>query len=101
MTRAVSHLDVPAARYRPSLGAYPERLPPLEYAPADLLRRIQAKGIVHLHGHLLRLPEAFRPTIGTAASPSTSLPQIATVDLDCRTGRCIPCLCTLGSHSRV
>lgn len=52
--------DVPASRYRPSLRAYPETLPPLEYASGDLVRRVQSKGVTHLLGRLVSLPKAFR-----------------------------------------
>lgn len=51
---------VPAVRYRPSGHPYPESLPALEYQPGDLVRRVQDKGQVSLHGRRLRLPKAFR-----------------------------------------
>jgi transposase InsO family protein len=51
---------VPAARYRPSERRYPERLPPLEYLPGDLVRRVQSKGFAQLLGRTVRLPKAFR-----------------------------------------
>jgi transposase InsO family protein len=51
---------VPASRYRASLRPYPERLPPLEYLPTDIVRWVQAKGFTHLHGRVVRLPKAFR-----------------------------------------
>lgn len=51
---------VPATRYRPSERLYPERLPPLEYLPDDLVRRVQSKGFTQLLGRTVRLPKAFR-----------------------------------------
>lgn len=51
---------VPATRYRPSERCYPERLPPLEYLPGDLVRRVQSKGYTQLLGRTVRLPKAFR-----------------------------------------
>ncbi|MPZ12670.1 MAG: IS481 family transposase, partial [Kiloniellaceae bacterium] len=51
---------VPATRYIPSPRVYPERLPALQYAAGDLVRRVQAKGWTHLHGRTVRLPKAFR-----------------------------------------
>ena len=52
--------DVPASRYRPSSRPYPEVLPTLEYPPGDLVRRVQARGLTHLHGRVISLPKAFR-----------------------------------------
>jgi hypothetical protein len=51
--------EVPAARYRPSERPYPQRLPALEYAPGDLVRRVQDKGWTRFQGRLIKLPKAF------------------------------------------
>ncbi len=51
---------VPASRYVPSERPYPDILPAIEYPAGDLVRRVQAKGITHLHGRTVRLPKAFR-----------------------------------------
>lgn len=53
-------LATPASRYRISPWPFPEVLPPIEYAPGDLVRKVQDKGWVHLKGHRLRLPRAFK-----------------------------------------
>lgn len=37
-------MDVPASRYKPSSRSFPEVLPSLEYAPEDIVRKVQAKG---------------------------------------------------------
>jgi transposase InsO family protein len=52
-------LDVPASRYRPSPRAFPEPLPPIEYDD-KLVRKVQAKGKVHLGGRAYRVPAALR-----------------------------------------
>jgi transposase InsO family protein len=51
-------LKPPVSRYRPSERAYPEILPPLEYAPDLLVRRV-GKGAVSLHGHRYWVGEVF------------------------------------------
>lgn len=52
-------LDVPARRYRPSLVAWPERLPEPEYHSTDIIRRVSIDGYVHFKGHKLKLSQAF------------------------------------------
>lgn len=61
--------QVPASRYRPSVRAFPGTLPPIEYGPDDLVRKVQHKGEFSFHGHTLRVskcfhgyPIALRPT---------------------------------------
>ena len=61
-------LAVPASRYQPSPRSYPAALPAIEYAPGDVVRRVNAKGWASF-GHrpwklskaLVGLPVAFRP----------------------------------------
>lgn len=53
-------LAVPASRYRPSERPYPDLLPDLQYGAGDLVRKVQAKGEVHLLGWTVALPKAFR-----------------------------------------
>ena len=36
--------QVPASRYQPSVRAFPATLPPIEYGPDDLVRKVQAQG---------------------------------------------------------
>jgi transposase InsO family protein len=50
---------VPADRYRPSARSFPETLPPIEYAPGDLVRRVFAPGRIALHGQQYRVGRAF------------------------------------------
>ncbi len=53
-------LDVPARRYQPSRSAFPETLPPIEYAPGDSVRKVQAKGELFYRGNVFRIPKALR-----------------------------------------
>lgn len=59
----------PVTRYQPSPRLFPETLPPIEYAPEDLVRKVQDKGEVFFKGAVFRFPQAlkgqpiaFRPT---------------------------------------
>lgn len=52
-------MATPASRYRPSPRMFPETLPPIEYAPEDLVRKVQDKGIIHYRGRLARVSTAF------------------------------------------
>ena len=63
-------LGVPGDRYAPSPRAYPEVLPPIAYAPGDVLRKVQDKGRISFRGRCFRVgrafvgePVALRPTI--------------------------------------
>lgn len=49
----------PATRYRPSPRAFPESLPPIDYGPADVVRKVQAKGEIHYHGRAFKIGKAF------------------------------------------
>ena len=62
-------LAVPASRYRPSQRAYPERLPPIEYASADHVATVGWGGQVKFQRRRWKVsnalkdqPIAFRPT---------------------------------------
>lgn len=50
---------MPVARYRPSPRAYPETLPPFEYAPDDQLRRVGRQGQFSFQGRIYKISEAF------------------------------------------
>jgi transposase InsO family protein len=61
-------LATPITRYRPSARPYPERLPPIEYGPADTVVTVKWNGELHFQGRrfkvssaLHRLPIALRP----------------------------------------
>ena len=49
--------EVPASRYRPSNRPYPEKLPPIEYAPGDNIRRVGLSGIVRFKGRRFNVPK--------------------------------------------
>jgi len=53
-------LAVPASRYEPSLRAYPETLPPIEYDTGLAVRKVQQKGEVHFQGKVFEVSRAFR-----------------------------------------
>lgn len=53
-------LAVPASRYRPSPRDYVETVVAFDYAPGDIVRRVQQHGRVSLLGHMLKLSKAFR-----------------------------------------
>lgn len=53
-------MHTPAQRYRCSVRCMPQTLPPIEYGPDDLVRRVQAGGWISLHGRDVRLPESLR-----------------------------------------
>ena len=53
-------LAVPAKRYEPSLRAYPESLPPIEYDTGVTVRKVQQKGEVHFRGQVFEVSRAFR-----------------------------------------
>lgn len=52
-------MAVPAARYQPSTRAFPETLPPIEYAPDHHVRRVQQQGWISFKGKDFKLPKAF------------------------------------------
>jgi len=53
-------LAVPADRYRPSQRDYQETIEPFDYAPGDIVRRVQQGGRTSIFGRTVRLPKAFR-----------------------------------------
>jgi transposase InsO family protein len=52
-------LAVPASRYQLSPRLFPETLPPIEYAPHDLVRHVQTKGYISFQGRHYDLSTAF------------------------------------------
>jgi transposase InsO family protein len=52
-------LAVPASRYRPSPRDYVETVAAFEYAPGDIVRRVQQHGRVSLLGRMVKLSKAF------------------------------------------
>jgi hypothetical protein len=53
-------MAVPADRYQASRRSFPERLEPPEYAPSDIVRKVQDGGFIHFKGHEIRLCKAFK-----------------------------------------
>ena len=53
-------LAVPASRYQPSLRAFPERLPPIEYPSSIHVRKVQQGGEIFFQGRTWRVGKAFR-----------------------------------------
>lgn len=63
-------MQTPAARYAPSQRSMPAVLPPIEYDPRDIVRRVQQQGFFSFRGHSFRISRAFtgypialRPTV--------------------------------------
>lgn len=54
------HLEVPAKRYQVSWRAYPEQLPPMEYGPDDLVRKVQDRGRFTFQGRIFKIGKAFK-----------------------------------------
>lgn len=49
----------PSSRYQPSPRSYPARLPPIEYASGELVRRVTTRGIIKVRGNQYSLGEGF------------------------------------------
>jgi len=49
----------PASRYEPSPRPFPDKPPPIEYAPGDEVRKVQDKGRISFRGRELRVGRAF------------------------------------------
>jgi hypothetical protein len=90
-------LAVPASRYQSSPHDYVETIAPFEYAPGDIVRRVQQGGHISLFGRAVKVPKAFRgklvafrPTKHDGVFDVAFRTQIiATIDirpLDCRQG---------------
>lgn len=52
-------LETPAARYRMSNRAYPEKIPEIEYWPGDAIRRVNNDGIFRYQKRAWRIGKAF------------------------------------------
>jgi transposase InsO family protein len=82
--------NVPASRYSLSSRAMPERLPRIDYAASDIVRRVgPSKAYISFKGHLWKMPKAFlgeyvalRPLRKDGHfSVHFAAKQIATIDL--------------------
>lgn len=52
-------LKVPATRYQPSPRTYPERLPAIEYGPADIVRKVRGYGHIKYKSREYHIGSAF------------------------------------------
>lgn len=52
-------MAVPASRYQPSRRRYPEQLPPIEYGPTDLVRKVRHFGHIKYQGREYHVGSAF------------------------------------------
>jgi transposase InsO family protein len=52
-------LGVPIDRYRPSPRPYRDHIEAFDYAPDDIVRRVQQQGIISFRGTEYRIPKAF------------------------------------------
>ena len=62
-------MQPPAARYRPSTREFPATLPPIEYGPGDIVRKVQKDGTIEhkcqrfiISKAFVGNPVALRPT---------------------------------------
>jgi transposase InsO family protein len=53
-------LAPPDARYQPSPRPFPEHLPPIEYGPGDLVRKVDREGLISFKNRPCRIGKAFR-----------------------------------------
>ena len=52
-------MATPASRYTPSARPFPEHVPPIEYGPADCVRKVQNKGEIYDRGRVFQIGKAF------------------------------------------
>ncbi|SEC54524.1 Transposase InsO and inactivated derivatives [Rhizobiales bacterium GAS191] len=50
----------PSERYLPSPRSFPEALPPIEYGPHDIIRKVDARGDISFKSRRIRLGKPFR-----------------------------------------
>lgn len=82
-------MQVPAQRYRPSMRAFPENLPAIDYGPGDQVRKVQDHGQLFFKGREFRIckalhgyPVALRPTTESSRWQVFFCTQwVATIDL--------------------
>lgn len=53
-------MAVPASRYQESPREFSGALPPIEYGPDDVVRKVQHSGELHFQGRVYRIAKAFR-----------------------------------------
>ena len=52
-------LATPASRYQSSYRTFPEQLPPIEYAPGTIVRKVQINGEIYFKNRVCRVGKAF------------------------------------------
>lgn len=52
-------MQPPVRRYQPSPRCFPEILPPIEYEPGDIVRKVQAKGEIFFRNRVFKVGKAF------------------------------------------
>lgn len=86
-------LAVPASRYHPSSTSFPESLPPIEYAPGMVVRKVDIGGKIGFRGRQFHIGRGFHGhPVGLRQTPQEHCWQVyychqhvSTIDL--RTGR--------------
>lgn len=68
-------MQVPADRYRASPRAFPEQLPPIEYEPDDLVRKVSPVGLIRLHSRQYNVGAAFAG-LPIALRPGPTEPEL-------------------------
>jgi len=53
-------MATPSERYRPSDRPFPELLPPIEYRPGDIVRKVDKAGDISFQNRRIRLGKPFR-----------------------------------------
>jgi len=61
-------MAVPATRYRASARPFPEVLPPIDYAPGDLVRKVDGDGFISFRNRPWRIGKALRGEITGASA---------------------------------
>ena len=70
-------MAVPASRYSVSWRKMPKELAPLEYSPGDIVRKVQAKGVITYHSKEYLIGNAFRGMpVGLRASNTDGLLEV-------------------------
>jgi transposase InsO family protein len=54
------NMEVPASHYQLSHRPFPEQIEEIQYAPEDMVRKVQAGGIIFFHGGEYKIPKSFR-----------------------------------------
>ena len=70
-------LEVPISRYHISSRAFPESLPPIEYAPDVQVRRASTRGVIKFAARSIRISLAFASEpIGVRATPKSDVYEV-------------------------